>query len=126
MDKFSRYYAWFLLVATALPAIVRLASPRQLALVTSERIANEKRRTRYRWLAWISIVGSVALIPVYLFYSHRRWLIVAFIIGVLTGVEMLGNTARPEEQSLTRQNRIFGVAYAIAAVFTYFFAIRNA
>ncbi len=126
MDKFSRYYAWFLLVATALPAIVRLASPRQLALVTSERIANEKRRTRYQWLAWISVVGSVALIPVYLFYSHRRWLIVACIIGVLTGVEMLGNTARPEEQSLTRQNRIFGVAYAIAAVFTYFFAIRNA
>lgn len=124
MDKFSRYYTWFLFIATALPALVRLATPRQLASLTSERFADPKKRSRNRWLAWASIVGSFVLIPVYLFYSHRRWLIVAFVVGMITGVEMLGNSARPEEESLTRQNRMFGVAYAACAIFTYFFAIR--
>jgi hypothetical protein len=125
LDKFARWYAWFLLVATALPAIVRLASPRQLALVTSQRLATGSRRTRHRQLGWLSLVGSLVLVPVYLFYSRQRWLVVAFFIGVLTGVEMLRNSASPGEESLVRQNRLFGVVYAACAVITYFVLIRK-
>ncbi len=125
MDKFGRYYSWFLLVATALPALVRLARPRQFAELTSEKIIVEPKRSRHRLWGWISLVGSAVLVPVYLFYSHRRWLLVAFAIGVLTGVEMIRNSASPQTESLTRQNRLFGVAYAACALLTYFFLIRK-
>lgn len=124
MDKFGRYYSWFLLAATALPALVRLASPRQFAVLTSERIADTSKRARHRRWGWISLLGSAVLVPVYLFYS-QRWLLVAFAIGVLTGVEMIRNSAAPEADSLTRQNRAFGVAYAACALLTYFFLIRK-
>jgi phosphatidylserine synthase len=125
LDKFGRYYAWFLLAATALPALVRLAQPRQFAVLTSERIADERKRGRHRLWGWVSLLGSALLVPVYFFYSHQRWLLVAFIIGVLTGVEMIRNSAAPEPDSLTRQNRLFGVAYAACALITYFFLIRK-
>ncbi len=125
MDKFGRYYSWFLLAATALPALVRLAQPRQFAVLTSERIAGAGKRKRHRMWGWISLLGSAVLIPVYLFYSHQRWLLVAFIIGVLTGVEMIRNSAAPEPESLTRQNRLFGVAYAGCALLTWFFLLRK-
>ena len=123
MDKFGRYYAWFLLVATVLPAIVRLAAPRQFALLTSQRIADLKKRKRHRLLGWISLAGSLVLIPVYIFYSQQRWLVVAFVIGVITGIEMIVNAERPEEDSLLRQSVIFGVIYIACAVFTYFFVL---
>lgn len=125
MDKFGRYYAWFLLAATALPALVRLAQPRQFAVLTSERITDESKRARHRLWGWISLLGSALLVPVYFFYSHQRWVLVALIIGVLTGVEMIRNSAAPEPESLTRQNRMFGVAYAACALLTYFFLIRK-
>lgn len=125
MDKFARWYAWFLLVATALPALVRLASPRQLALVTSQRLASDPKRARHRLLGWISMLGSLVLVPIYFFYSRQRWLIVAFAIGVLTGIEMLRNSSSPAEESLVRQNRVFGVVYAVCAVATYLFLIRQ-
>lgn len=125
MDKFGRYYAWFLLAATSLPAVVRLAQPRKFAELTSERIADERKRARHRLWGWVSLLGSVVLVPVYLFYSRQRWLLVAFVIGVLTGVEMIRNSASPEPESLTRQNRLFGAAYAACALLTYFFLIRK-
>ncbi len=125
MDKFGRYYAWFLLAATALPALVRLASPQKFAMLTSERISEAPKRARHRRWGWISLLGSVVLVPVYLFYSHQRWLLVAFLIGVLTGVEMIRNSAAPEPDSLARQNRVFGVAYAACALITWFFLLRK-
>jgi len=125
LDKFGRYYSWFLLVATVLPALVRLARPRQFARVTSERITADSRRARHRLWGWVSLLGSAALLPVYLYYSHRRWLLVAFLVGVLTGVEMIRNSASPGADSLTRQNRLFGAAYAVCALLTYFFLIRR-
>ncbi len=125
MDKFSRYYSWFLLVATALPALVRLGSAGSLAHLTSEKIADQRKRARHLMWGWISLVGSFILIPAYLFYSQQRWMIVAFFIGILTGIEMIGNAKSPQEDSLTRQNRYFGVAYAVAAAATWFFLLRK-
>ena len=123
MDKFGRYYAWFLLVATALPAIVRLASPRQFAIMTGQRIADAKKRNRHRLLGWVSLVGSFVLVPIYFFYSQQRWLVVAFLIGIITGVEMIVNARDPEQDSLVRQSRLFGVVYIACAVFTYFYVL---
>ncbi len=125
MDKFARYYSWFLLVATALPAAVRLAQPKNLAQLTSEKIAEPSKRARHQRWGWISLLGSFILIPAYVFYSRQRWMIVAFFIGILTGIEMIGNAKSPQENSLTRQNRCFGVAYAAAAVATWFFLLRQ-
>ncbi len=125
MDKFARYYAWFLLVATALPALVRLAQPVKFAQLTSERMAGERRRARHRMWGWISLIGSWVLIPAYLFYSRQGWMLAAFFIGILTGLEMIGNAKSPEERSLARQNRCFGVAYAVAAAATWFFLIHQ-
>lgn len=125
MDKFGRYYAWFLLVAVGLPAVVRLFTPRQFAQMTCARIADEKKRNRHRWLGWASILGSFVLVPVWIYYSHARWIIVAFIIGIITGIEMVGNAARPSEESLMLQSRMFGVLYLACAVFTYFFVLRT-
>jgi len=125
LDKFGRYYSWLLLAATALPALVRLARPRQFAELTSERITAASKRARHRLWGWVSLLGSAVLVPVYLLYSRQRWLLVAFVIGVLAGVEMIRNSASPETESLTRQNRLFGVAYAACALLTYFFLIRK-
>lgn len=123
MANFGRYYAWFLLVATALPALVRLAVPARFAEMTSEKIADVKKRNRHRLLGWISIVGSLVLVPIYIFYSQQRWIIVAFLIGVITGFEMLANARNPEQESIRRQSIAFGVVYVVCCVFTYFFVL---
>ena len=123
MDKFGRYYAWFLLIAAGLPALVRLAAPAHFALMTSERLATEKKRRQYRILGWVSFAGSFVLIPVYVFYSHARWLVVAFLIGIITGVEMVVNARRPEAESLVGQSRMFGIVYVLCAIFTYFYVL---
>ena len=125
MDKFARYYAWFLLIATGLPAVVRLTQARNFAHLTSERISDEKKRARHRMWGWVSLLGSGVLIPVYFLYSRQRWMIVAFFIGILTGAEMIGNAKSPRQESLTRQNFCFGFAYALAAAATWFFLIRQ-
>ena len=48
MDKFSRYYAYFLLFATIVPAVMRLLQNKSLAEITNERMQKEKSRNRYR------------------------------------------------------------------------------
>lgn len=123
MDKFGRYYAWFLLVATLLPAVVRLAVPARFAEMTSEKIADAKKRGRHRMLGWISLAGSFVLVPVYFFYSQQRWMIVAFLIGIITGTEMIVNARRPEQESIHRQSILFGWVYIACCVFTYFFVL---
>lgn len=123
MDKFGRYYAWFLLIATGLPALVRLAAPAQFAVMTAQRLNDARKQRRYRILGWISFAGSFVLVPVYLFYSQQRWLVVAFLIGIITGVEMIVNARYPEQERLASQSRWFGVVYVLCAVFTYFYVL---
>ncbi len=116
MDKFGRYYAWFLLLVTALPALMRLLQTRQVAELVSVRLQDDQKRARSRKIGMVSAAASLVLIPVYFLYSRQAWIAMAFVVGVLTGVEMVGNAARPDPASLTRQNRIFGALYAIVAV----------
>lgn len=123
MDKFGRYYAWFLVIATGLPALVRLAAPAQFAFMTAQRVNDERKQRRYRVLGWVSFAGSFVLVPVYLFYSQQRWLVVAFLIGIITGVEMIVNARYPDEQRLASQSRWFGAVYVLCAIFTYFYVL---
>lgn len=125
MDKFSRYYAYFLLFATIVPAVMRLFQNKSLAEITNERMQKEKSRTRYRWMGWISILISVGMFVAYFaVWRHTRWLVLAAVIGIVSGAEMIGNANSPEKPSLERQNVMFGVVYVFVAIATYFFLLR--
>ncbi len=125
MDKFARYYAWFLLFVTAVPALLRLLQTRQVAELVNERMQDLKRRTRSRKVGIWSVAGSFVLLPVYVLYSHQAWILLALVVGVLTGAEMIGNAAHPEPGSLVRQNRLFGALYALTAAFILVWLIRR-
>ncbi len=125
MDKFGRYYAWFLLVVTVLPALMRLLQTRQVAELISERMQDVKKRARARKIGFISAVSSLVLVPVYFLYSRQAWIVMAFVVGVLTGVEMVGNAARPDPPSLVRQNRLFGTLYAVVALAIVAWIVRR-
>ena len=124
MDKFSRYYGWFVLIATGLPALVRLASPRSMAEMTNEKMVIPEKRRRHRMWGWVSFWSSLGFIPIYIFLWKQNWVLIAVVIGVLTGLEMVRNAASFEIESLTTQNRIFGAIYALACVATYFILIK--
>jgi hypothetical protein len=125
LDKFSRYYAYFLLFATIVPAAMRLLQNKNLAEITSERMSKEKSRGRYRWMGWISVIIAIGMFAAYLaVWRHTRWLVLAAVIGVVSGAEMVGNANSPDKASLERQNVMFGVAYVFVAIATYFFLLR--
>jgi hypothetical protein len=125
LDKFARYYGWFLLFATILPALMRLLQPRQLAVITARRMPTEVRRRRFRRLGIAAVVISLGIIPMYFFYLRAQlWLLLACAIGVLSGVEMFGNASRPDLEFLAAQNRVFGVFYAGLAVITGFWMLH--
>ncbi len=125
MDRFGRYYVWFLLFISAAPAVLRLAQTRQVAALVSERLQDAKRRSRTRTMGLWSAIGSFMLLPVYIFFYREAWLVMAFVVGVLTGVEMVGNARRPEPESLVRQNRLFGWLYATTAVGIVVWLVRR-
>jgi hypothetical protein len=125
LDKVGRYYAWVLLFLTLLPAVLRLLKPVEIAELVGAKMQDLKKRARARLLGIGSVAGSFVLLPVYLLYSRRGWLIIAFMVGVLTGIEMIGNAARPEPSSLVRQNRIFGWVYALTAAGIFVWLVRK-
>ena len=120
MEKALRIYAWFLLIVTALPAAARLAKPRELARILLLRYQNPKRRKRARIGGIIYLGLSVFAIPYLLRPQMRqqRWLIMAVLVGVVSALEFLMNSRLFDEESLTRQNRLFGGVYAAMAIAT--------
>ncbi len=83
MDKALRIYAWFLLVVTALPAVARLARPRELARIVLMRYQNPKRRKRARIGGIAYLVLSLFAIPFLLVAKmhQERWLVMAVLVG---------------------------------------------
>ncbi len=120
MDKALRIYAWFLLVVTALPAAARLAKPRELARIVLLRYQDPKRRKRARIGGIIYLCLSLLAIPYLLFGQMRqqRWLVMALLVGVVSAVEFVLNSRVFNEESLARQNRIFGGVFAAMAIAT--------
>ena len=125
MAKFEHYYAYFLLFVTALPAVMRLGMPERVAVLTGERMATPKSRSRYFIIGLVSAATSVIVAVLYaVLWRKQAWLAVAGGIGVLSGVEMVGNTRSFETSSLKSQNIVFGLLYAAAAVATWLVLLR--
>jgi len=118
LDKALRIYAWFLLVVTVLPALARLAKPRELAHILLVRYENPKRRKRARIGGIIYLGLSLCAIP-YLAVARmhqERWLIMAVLVGAVSALEFVLNSRLFDEDALTRQNRLFGAVYAAIAI----------
>ena len=120
MEKALRIYAWFLLVVTALPAAARLAKPRELARIVLVRYQDPKRRKRARMGGIAYLIISLFIIPYLLVAKmhQERWLVMAALVGVVSAVEFLMNSRVFDEETLTRQNRLFGGVYASMAIAT--------
>ena len=118
MDKTLRIYAWFLLIVTALPALARLARPRDLARILLLRYQNPKRRKRARIGGAIYLVLSILATPFLLRspLQQQRWLVIALLVGAVSALEFLMNSRIFEEEALTRENRYFGGVYAAIAI----------
>lgn len=120
MDKALRIYAWFLLVVTALPALARLARPRELAHIVMSRYGNPKRRKRAAIGGALYLALSILAVPFILLshYQQQRWLVMAVVVGMVSALEFVMNSRVFDEEALARQNRIFGGAYAALAIAT--------
>ena len=115
-----RIYAWFLLIVTALPAAARLAKPRELARITILRYQDPRRRKRSRITGFIYLGLSLFGIP-FLWHveAHQaRWLVILLLLILLSAVESLFNSRAFSEETLARQNRMFGGIYASIAIAT--------
>ena len=120
LDKALRIYAWFLLVVTALPAIARLARPRELARIVMSRYKTPKRRKRAALGGALYLALSILAVPFILLshYQQQRWLVMAVLVGMVSALEFVMNSRVFDEEALARQNRIFGGAYAALAIAT--------
>lgn len=126
MDRFARYYAWFLLVAAALPGILRLAMARIVATVTLDGYdKHPRRRVRYRRLGVGSALASLAMLPVYFFFRQQGWLLMTAILGILSGVEMVTNTSAESADSLITQNFLYGTLYLATSAAVYLVLLRR-
>jgi phosphatidylserine synthase len=125
LARFEHYYAYFLLFVTVLPAVMRLGMPERVAALTSERMAAPRTRSRYFVIGLVSAVVSImAAIAYAILWRNQAWLVLAAAIGLLSGVEMVGNTKYFETSSLKFQNIVFGLLYAVAAVATWLVLLR--
>lgn len=104
---------------------MRLAMPQRVAVLTSERMAAPQRRSRYFKIGLVSAAISVVAAVLYaIMWRQQAWLVLAAAIGLLSGVEMVGNTKRFDISSLRSQNILFGALYAVAAVATWLVLLR--
>ena len=120
MENALRIYAWFLLIVTVLPAVARLARPRELARILLIRYQNPKRRKRARIGGFIFLGLSLVAMP-FAIGARRpeaRWLVMALLVGLVSSLEFLLDSGIFNEEALTRQNRRFGGVYAAIAIAT--------
>ena len=118
MDNWFLIYAWFLLMVTALPAVARLARPRDLAKIMLFRYQNPKRRRRARIGGAVYLALAVIAAPFLLRSAEpqKRWLTMALLVGAVSAVEFMLNSRAFAEEEMTRQNRYFGAVYASIAI----------
>jgi hypothetical protein len=118
LDNWFRIYAWFLLAVTALPAIARLARPRELAQIMLARYQNPKRRKRARIGGVLYLALALLAVP-FLWRSplhQQRWLTMALLVGAVSAIEFIFNSRTFADEQLVRQNRYFGGVYAAIAI----------
>jgi hypothetical protein len=120
VDNTLRIYAWFLLIVTVLPAAARLSRPRELARIVMLRYQDPRRRKRSRITGFIYLGLSLLGIPFLLRAEVRqaRWIVILLLLVMLSALESLCNSRAFSEETLARQNRVFGGIYAAFAIAT--------
>jgi len=105
-------------MVTALPAVARLARPRDLAKIMLFRYQNPKRRRRARIGGAVYLALAVIAAPFLLRSAEpqKRWLTMALLVGAVSAVEFMLNSRAFAEEEMTRQNRYFGAVYASIAI----------
>lgn len=104
---------------------MRLAMPQRVAVLTSERMATPRARSRYFKIGLVSAVASILAAILYaIVWRDQAWLVLAAAIGLLSGVEMVANTRWFEPPKLKSQNLVFGLLYAVAALATWLVLLR--
>jgi UDP-N-acetylmuramyl pentapeptide phosphotransferase/UDP-N-acetylglucosamine-1-phosphate transferase len=118
LDNWLRIYAWFLLLVTALPAVARLARPRELAQIMMARYQDPRRRKRSRIGGAVYLALALLAAP-FLWRSplhQQRWLIMALLVGGVSAVEFMLNSRAFSVEGMARLNRYFGGVYASIAI----------
>ena len=97
-----------------------MAKPRELARITMLRFQDPRRRKRSRITGFIYLALSLLAIPFLWRFEARqaRWLVILLLLLMLSAVESLFNARAFNEETLTRQNRMFGGVYASIAIAT--------
>ncbi len=106
------------MAVTALPALARLARPRELAQIMLARYQNPKRRKRAR-IGGVVYLGLALLVVPFLWRSpahEQRWLIMALLVGAVSAIEFIFNSRTFAQEELASQNRYFGGVYAAIAI----------
>jgi hypothetical protein len=104
---------------------MRLLAPGRVAVLTLDRLGDNRRRSRYKVIGLISVAGSVvAALLYFLVWKREAWLGLAAVVGLLSGFEMVANAATQQVSSLKSQNIIFGIFYAASAVATWYVLLR--
>jgi phosphatidylserine synthase len=123
LDNAGRFYIYFLLVITALSALLRLARPRQFAELESERLQEERARKRRKWLGMAALCSPLILL--YKFWAPlSAWMWLAAVVGTISGVEQVTSAHWHEQRQLLLHTRVFGVLSAVTAVCIYAFFVR--
>jgi hypothetical protein len=121
----ERIYVWFVLVATGLPAIFRLAIPKRYAELQGEKLGSVRSLRNHRILGWITLVGS-PLILLYAVFGHlRTWMWLVAVVGLISGVDSLTAPWFLKRGRFVTHTVLFGIVGAITAVVIYFFFIHR-
>ena len=119
VERLGSFYSYFLLIVSGLAATMRLLRPYALAEIMHVRLLRPRARRLYTNGAIALAFGSFLTLPLYLYkWLGQRWLIVAFIYGSVSALEFYTNAASTDVSSLSRQNRIYAVAYTLVFAFS--------
>lgn len=125
MASGERIYVWFVLVATGLPALFRLAIPKRYAELQGEKLSTGRALRNHRILGWITLVGS-PLILLYAAFGHlRTWMWLVAVVGLISGIDSLTAPWFLKRDRFVIHTILFGAVGAITAITIYLLFIRR-
>ena len=126
VGKLGGFYSYFLLIVSALAAMMRTLRPVALAEIMHVRLLRARSRRLYKNGAVALAFGSFLTLPLYLYkWRGERWLLVAFVYGLVSALEFYTNSAWSDVSRLAQQNRIYGVAYTLVFAVSCFILFKK-
>jgi len=121
LDKFQKFYIWFVLILSGLSFLTRVFLAERTAELTAKRMESPKAHRFYVISGWLFIAGAVMFYVLPVFRSFGRNAVLLYLIfSVVSGVEFLANTYFPQPNKLLLQNRIFGFLHLGVALLALF------